>query len=52
MLDRLAAALKIETFQLFDASSTPEGALLHLEKSIITHIKQTVKDTIIENLKE
>ena len=50
MLDRLATALNIETFQLFDASSTPEGVLLHLEKSIITQIKQTVKDTIIETL--
>jgi transcriptional regulator with XRE-family HTH domain len=52
MLDRLANALKIETFQLFDASSTPEGALLHLEKSIINNIKQVVKETIRETITE
>jgi transcriptional regulator with XRE-family HTH domain len=52
MLDRLAGALKIETFQLFDVSATPEGALLHLEKSIILNIKQTVRETISEELSQ
>jgi len=52
MLDRLANALKVETFQLFDASSTPEGALLHLERSIIYNIKQAVSETIKETLNE
>jgi len=55
MLDRLAYALNIETFQLFDASATAEGALLHLEKSIINKItlivKDTIKETIIEECK-
>jgi len=50
MLDRLANALNIETFQLFDASATAEGALLHLEKSIINKITQIVKDTIKETI--
>jgi transcriptional regulator with XRE-family HTH domain len=52
MLDRLANALKIETFQLFDASATPEGALLHLERSIISNIKQSVKEIIRETINE
>jgi len=52
MLDRLANALKIETFQLFDASATAEGALLHLEKSIINKITLVVKDTIKETINE
>jgi len=52
MLDRLANALKIETFQLFDASSTAEGALLHLEKSIIYNIKQVLKETVKETIHE
>jgi transcriptional regulator with XRE-family HTH domain len=52
MLDRLANALKIETFQLFDASATPEGALLHLERSIIYSIKQVVKETVKETINE
>jgi hypothetical protein len=51
-LDRLANALKIETFQLFDASATPEGALLHLEKSIINNIKQALKETVRETINE
>jgi len=52
MLDRLAAALKIETFQLFDASVTAESAILHLEKSIINNIKQIVKETVRETINE
>jgi hypothetical protein len=52
MLDRPAIALKIETFQLFDASATPEGALLHLERSIIYNIKQIVKETVRETINE
>jgi len=52
MLDRLANALGIETFQLFDASTTSEGALLHLEKSIINKITLVVKDTIRETMME
>jgi len=46
MLDRLAYALGIETFQLFDASATPEGALLHLERSIVSNIEQIINVTI------
>ncbi|GBU29326.1 hypothetical protein R84B8_02890 [Treponema sp. R8-4-B8] len=46
MLDRLAKALEIETFQLFDATATPEGALLHLEQSIVSNIEQIVNVTI------
>jgi len=52
MLDRLANALNIETFQLFDASATAEGALLHLERSIINKITSTVEDTIRETIIE
>jgi len=52
MLDRLAKALKIETFQLFDASATPEGILLHLEKSIVSNIRQVVKEAVKETISE
>jgi len=56
MLDRLAEALEIETYQLFDVSATPEGALLHLEKSIISNIEQlvtvTIKETLHDELKD
>ncbi|MCL2266837.1 MAG: helix-turn-helix transcriptional regulator [Treponema sp.] len=52
MLDRLANALDIETFQLFDTSATAEGALLHLELSIINRISLVIKDTIKETIYE
>jgi transcriptional regulator with XRE-family HTH domain len=52
MLDRLASALKIETFQLFDASTTAEGALIHLERSILNNIKQVIKETVRETINE
>ena len=50
MLDRLAEALEIETYQLFDVSATPEGALLHLERSIVSNIEQVIADAIEKNL--
>ncbi|MCL2180082.1 MAG: helix-turn-helix domain-containing protein [Treponema sp.] len=46
MLDRIAQALKIETYKLFDVSTTPEGALLHLEQSILNNIEQLINITI------
>jgi transcriptional regulator with XRE-family HTH domain len=50
MLDKLAKALDIETIQLFDTSETPEGALLHLEQSIISNIEHIVSVTIRQTL--
>jgi transcriptional regulator with XRE-family HTH domain len=46
MLDRIALALEIETYQLFDVSGTPEGALFHLEQSILTNIERLINTTI------
>jgi len=46
MLDRIAQALEIETYQLFDVSGTPAGALFHLEQSIIANIEQLINATI------
>ena len=50
MLDKLAEALNIETVQLFDVSSTPEGVLLHLEQSLISNIERTISVTIKQTL--
>ena len=56
MLDRLAQALDIQTFQLFEPSSSPEGALLHLEHSIVENIENivslSVKQAVSDVLKE
>jgi len=46
MLEKLAQALNIQTYQLFTPTVTTEGALLHLEQSIVTNIEQVVSDAI------
>jgi transcriptional regulator with XRE-family HTH domain len=48
MLERLAKALDIEPHQLFSVSATPEEALERLRRSIVTEMKQVVKETIKE----
>ena len=50
MLDRIALALNIQTFQLFDPSTTPDGALLHLEQAIVENIGKVVRSTIKQNI--
>jgi transcriptional regulator with XRE-family HTH domain len=40
MLERLAAALEIETHQLFAVSTTPEEALLLLRQDIVNEMTQ------------
>ena len=52
MLDKLAQALEIDTVQLFDVSATPEGALLHLEQSIVQNLETIVKKTNQEFISE
>ena len=55
MLDRLAGALNIQTFQLFDPAATPDGALLHLEQAIIENIeiflRKSIKQDILSEIK-
>ena len=50
MLDRLARALNIQTFQLFDPATTPDGALLHLEQAIIDNIETVLRKTIKQDI--
>jgi len=45
MLEKLAKALDIQAFQLFYPLATLDGALLHLEQSILTKIEKIVGDT-------
>jgi transcriptional regulator with XRE-family HTH domain len=52
MLEKLAKALDIQAFQLFYPSSTPEGALLHLEQSIVANIEKVVSATVKQTVKE
>jgi transcriptional regulator with XRE-family HTH domain len=46
VLEKLSKALDIQTYQLFDPTSTPEGAVLHLEQSIIANIEKVVSKVI------
>jgi len=48
MLEKLAQALDIQAFQLFAPTATPEGALLHLEQSIVANIKEALKEAVKE----
>ncbi|MDR1893595.1 MAG: helix-turn-helix transcriptional regulator [Spirochaetales bacterium] len=50
VLERLAKAFGIETHQLFEVSTTPEEALERLHRSIVTDIRQVVRETIQETL--
>jgi len=46
MIEKLAQALDIQAFQLFTPTATPEGALLHLEQSILDNIEQVVAEAV------
>jgi transcriptional regulator with XRE-family HTH domain len=50
MLDRLAKALDIETYKLFEMSATPEEALTLLRRDIVNEIEQLVVKAIKETL--
>jgi transcriptional regulator with XRE-family HTH domain len=52
VLDRLAAALGIETHLLFKVSATPAEALERLRQSVVNDIKQVVRETIKETFAE
>jgi transcriptional regulator with XRE-family HTH domain len=48
MLDRLAKALDIETYKLFEMPTTPEEALKLLRQDIVSEIEQLVVKAIKE----
>jgi transcriptional regulator with XRE-family HTH domain len=50
MLDRLANALNIQTFQLFSPSATADGAMLHLEQVIVENIEKVLRTTIKQEI--
>jgi transcriptional regulator with XRE-family HTH domain len=46
VLDRIAAALRIKTWQLFAVPVSPEDAMEQLRRDIIGEIKQTVGESV------
>ena len=55
VLDRIAGALNIKTYQLFTVPTSPEEAMQRLHQSIIRdidqHIAEAVKKAVAENYK-
>jgi Predicted transcriptional regulator with C-terminal CBS domains len=52
MVEKLSKALDIQTYQLFNPTSTPEGAVFHLEQSIVANIEKVVSESIEKALKK
>jgi len=50
MLEKLAKALDIQAFQLFYPLATLDGALHHLEQSILTKIEKTLDDKLQQSI--
>jgi len=46
MLDRIAAALDIEAFELFTTSASPQAELIKLHKEILTDIDRAINEAI------
>jgi len=51
VLDRLAEALEIETYELFSFSSTPQKELEKLRQDIIGEVVKTIKLSFAEEFK-
>jgi len=45
MVEKLAKALDIQAFQLFNPLATLDGALFHLEQSILSKIEKIISET-------
>ena len=51
VLDRLAKALNIETYELFSFTSTPQKEMEKLRKDIIKEVVKTIKQSFAEKIK-
>jgi transcriptional regulator with XRE-family HTH domain len=52
VLDRIAGALSIKTYQLFAVPASPEEELDRLRRDIVNEIKQAVGESVAEAVKE
>ena len=52
MLDRIAAALEIETNELFSTSSSPDIELKKLHKEILTDLDRAIGEAVQKAIKE
>jgi len=52
MLDRIATALEIETFELFATSASPQNELKKLHKEILTDLDRAISEAVGKAIKE
>ena len=52
MLDRIANALQIETFELFSTSASPQAELRKLHKEILADLDRTINEAVNKAIKE
>ena len=52
MLDRIAKALEIETFELFSTSASPQAELRNLHKEILTDLDRIISEAVGKAIKE
>ena len=52
MLDRIALALEIETFELFTTSASPQVELNKLHKEILANLDRTISESVGKAIKE
>jgi transcriptional regulator with XRE-family HTH domain len=50
MLDRLAAALEIETYQLFIVKPSPEDAMERLHDTLVSNIERVVAQAVEKSI--
>jgi len=51
-VDRIAAALEIETFELFTTSASPQAELKKLHKEILADLNRAVSEAVGKAIKE
>ena len=52
MLDRIATALEIETFELFTTSASPQAELRKLHKEILADLDRAIGEAVYKAIKE
>jgi len=52
MLERIAKALEIETFELFATSASPQSELKKLHKEILADLDQAIDEAVRKAIKE
>ena len=52
VMERIAAALDIESYQLFAVPPSPESSMERLHKDIVRDIREVIADVLVKTLEE